>query len=129
MAEPIRETTQTTTQAGNTVQTTEQVVDHQATKAHRQNVASRIIWFIVGIINVILAIRFVFVLLGANAANGLADFVYTVSQPLVSPFFNLFNYQYIDDGARFEVFTLVAIVVYTLIGWGIAKLVTITQDR
>ena len=129
MAEPIRETTQTTTQAGNTVQTTEQVVDHQANKAHRQNVAARIVWFIVGVINVILAVRFVFALLGANAANGLADFVYTISRPLVSPFFSLFNYQEIDAAGRFEAFTLVAIVVYTLIGWGIAKLTTITQDR
>jgi hypothetical protein len=40
--------------------------------------------------------------------------------------FNYHNYTY--GTSRFEVYTLVAIVVYSLIAWGIAKLVTLNRD-
>ncbi len=74
-----------------------------------------------------LALRFVFALLGANPANGLADFIYTVSHPFVAPFFNLFGYNFTSGSARFEMFTLVAIALYALVAYGIAKLFTINR--
>jgi YggT family protein len=97
-------------------------------QAHTANVAERIVWLVAGTIMTLLALRFVFALFGANPNNGLAQFVYSVSHPFVAPFFNLFNYNYIDNGiGRVEIFTVVAILVYGLIAMLIARLVSINR--
>jgi hypothetical protein len=96
--------------------------------AHRQNVAARVIWFIAGVILTLLAFRFAFVLLGANAGNGFANFIYDASRPFVQPFFGLFNYDFQAGRAHFEVASLVAMAVYAVIAAGLARLVTITRD-
>jgi YggT family protein len=93
--------------------------------AHPMTIVARIISFITSAILAILAVRFVFVLLGANPANGIANFVYNVSEPFVSPFFTLFNYEFVNGTARFEGFTLVAMLIYALVGYGLARLMTI----
>jgi uncharacterized protein YggT (Ycf19 family) len=86
---------------------------------------ARIIWLITAIVLTILALRFAFVLFGANPDNSIANFVYNVSGPLVAPFFNLFNYNAVNGIPRFELFTLVAMAVYALVGWGIAHFLTL----
>lgn len=91
--------------------------------------AARIIWFITGVILVLLGFRFVFALLGANPANAFANFIYNASHPFVAPFFGLFGYDLQYGVSRFETFTLVAMLVYLIIGWGLAKLVTIGRPR
>ncbi|MBP9853138.1 MAG: YggT family protein [Patescibacteria group bacterium] len=92
---------------------------------HRMNMAERFVWIIAGIIIGLLAFRFVLRLLGANPANGFADFVYTISHPFAAPFFSLFNYDQDLLNGGFELGTLVAIIVYALVAWMIAKLVTL----
>jgi uncharacterized protein YggT (Ycf19 family) len=87
---------------------------------------ARIIWFVAGVILLLLAFRFLLSLLGANTTNGFANFIYTTSHPFVAPFFGLFNYNNIQYGAsRFEVYTLIAMLVYTAVAWLLAYLVTI----
>lgn len=95
----------------------------------RSNIVARIIWFIAGVLLVLLAFRFVFALLGANPQNGFANFIYTVSHPFVAPFFSLFGYGYRYGVSRFEIYTLVAMAVYAIIAWGLARLVTLAQPR
>jgi uncharacterized protein YggT (Ycf19 family) len=92
---------------------------------YRMSVAERVIWFVAGVIISVLALRFVFALLGANPNNAIANFIYTVSHPFVAPFFSLFRYNYAAGASRFEIYTLVAIVIYSLIAAGLARLVTI----
>lgn len=92
---------------------------------HRMNVAERVIWLIVGVIMGLLALRFLLRLLGANQNNGFADFIYSISQPFASPFFGLFNYTADLGRGRFEFETLVAILVYGLLGWLLAKIATV----
>lgn len=82
------------------------------------NVLTRIIWLIAGIILLLLAFRFVLSLLGANTTNGFAQFIYNTSHPFVAPFFGLFNYNNIQYGiSRFEIYTLIAMLVYAAIAW------------
>ena len=66
MEEPDEQVRQTTTQLGNTRETTQEVRRPKERSARKQNVASRVIWFIAGVLLVILGIRFVLVLLGAT---------------------------------------------------------------
>lgn len=90
---------------------------------------ARIIWYIAGIILVILAFRFVLALLGANPSNAFANFIYSVSHPFVAPFFSLFGYRLQYGVSRFEVYTLVAMAVYAVIAYGLVRLVTIGRPR
>src|SRR6266576_2531157 len=87
------------------------VVEPVARDNYALDVLTRAVWFVAGVILVMLAFRFVLALGAANPANGFANFIYTTSHPFVSPFFNLFNYGYINGLSRFEAYTLVAMAV------------------
>lgn len=91
--------------------------------------AERVVWFITGALLVLLAFRFVLALLGANPNNAFADFIYTASYPFVAPFFGLFGYDLQYGVAKFETFTLIAMAVYAIFAWGIAKLLTLNRPR
>lgn len=117
--------TQTTTTQAVPAETVAEERPVTAQTDHRMNVAERIIWTIFGIIMGLLALRFLLRLLGANPNNGFADFIYTLSQPFASPFFGLFNYDVNLAQGRFEFETLIAILVYALLAWLLAKIVTI----
>lgn len=127
MALAHREIRQTTVHDGNAVETSREVHDPVVTEEHRANVAERVVWFVAGVLLVLLGLRFIFALLAANPNNGLANFVYTVTHPFVAPFFGLFRYNYTNGVGRFEIYTLVAMLIYALIAWGLARLVTIRR--
>lgn len=129
MSEEVQKVRETTTQSGDTVQKTTEVSDPHAAGEHQRNVAERVVWFVAGVLLALLGIRFIFALLGANQANAIAEFIFTTTNPLVSPFFNLFSYDnYVYGVSRFEIFTLVAMLFYAFIAWGIAKLVTLNRE-
>jgi len=92
------------------------------------NTAERVIWYIAGVLQVLLAFRFILALLGANPANQFANFIYSASHPFVAPFFNLFGYDLRYGVSRFEVFTLVAMLVYAVVAWGLSRLFTLPRD-
>ena len=87
---------------------------------------AQIIWYIAGVLLVLLGFRFVLALLGANPANQFANFIYSVSHPFVAPFFSLFGYDLRYGVSRFETYTLVAMLVYLVIAWGLVRLVLLT---
>ena len=109
-----------------TPERTTRVIESDSRPAGRA-IASRIVWYIGGVLLVLLGFRFILALLGANPLNGFADFVYTTSHPFVEPFFSLFNYRVQYGASRFEEYTLIAILVYGLIVFGIAKLFDIEK--
>jgi uncharacterized protein YggT (Ycf19 family) len=91
-----------------------------------RNVMSQVIWFVAGLILLLLAFRFILSLLGANPANSFANFIYNASHPFVAPFFGLFRYNNYQLGvSRFEIYTLFAILVYAAVAWGLSALVNI----
>ncbi len=92
-------------------------------------VLSRVIWYIVGFIIVMLALRVLLLLLGANKGNAFVDLVYGVSGVFAWPFYGIFGYEPTYGKSVFEVSSVVAMLVYALIGWGVAKLVTIGQKH
>ncbi len=89
----------------------------------------RVIRYIVRVLLVLLAFRFVLALLGANPANAFANFVYSLSTPFVAPFFTLFGYRVAYGVSRLEIFTLVAMAVYWLIAEGLVRLVMINRTE
>ena len=91
------------------------------------SMVARIINYIFGILLSLLVIRFVLSLLGANQGNPFADFIYSLTYPFVAPFFGLFGYTMKYGVARFELETVVAMIVYALVAFGLVRLVTINQ--
>lgn len=89
--------------------------------------AERIVQYILGVVEALLAIRVVLSLLGANRGNAFAGMVYSITAPLVSPFAGLLGYQFQAGVARLEIETLIAMAIYGLVGWGISKLFTLKR--
>jgi hypothetical protein len=86
--------------------------------------AAAVVWFIVGAVDIFVAARFLGKLFGASAHSAFVNFIYSVSGPMVAPFTGIFG----DTGSRtntFETASLVAIVVYAVIGWGLVVLIRI----
>ena len=84
--------------------------------------AVQVVWFLVGLLDVIIAIRFVMKLLAANPASGFVTFIYNLSEPPVAPFRGIFGSP-ATGGSVLEPASLVAIVIYSLIGWGIVAFI------
>ncbi len=86
------------------------------------NMVARVIYTISAVITSLLALRFLLSLLGANPANSFANLIYSLSRPLVAPFFGLFNYNAQLGIARFEFETLIALIVYGLLAWILVRI-------
>src|SRR2546426_4777655 len=93
--------------------------------AKRRGTAAKLVqlvWLVFGIVEALIAIRFVLKLLGANPSADFARLVDGVTAPLVAPFVGLFATPRLG-GSVFEPQALVALVVYLLLAWALAKLV------
>jgi hypothetical protein len=85
--------------------------------------ASRIVWTILGIVETVLALRFILKLIAANPAAGFTDFIYSASSPLIQPFLNVVRNVRADaSGGTFEWNTLIAMLAYWLLAWVIVRL-------
>lgn len=87
---------------------------------------TQIVWYLLYLIEVLLAFRFLLKLTQANSAAGFTRFVYDYSHPLVAPFLNVFGVS-LTDGAVLEWPTLLAMFVYWLIAYAIIKLIMVGQ--
>lgn len=92
-------------------------------------IIQRIVWYIVGFIIALLTLRIVLLLLAANQGNAFVDFIYGLSGFFAAPFYGIFSYQPTYGQSTFEISSVVAIAIYALVGWGIAKLFTLTSTR
>lgn len=77
-------------------------------------------------VEVILGLRFVLKLFGANATNGFVGWVYEMSGVLLEPFRGIFSTQVFENQYVLEFSTLFAMLIYAIIGmlltWLIAAL-------
>jgi uncharacterized protein YggT (Ycf19 family) len=77
---------------------------------------------------VLLALRFVLLLLGANQNAGFTEFIYSITTPFMAPFVAVFGKAQFDR-AVFDWSNLLAIVIYLLIGWLLTALVAAITPR
>lgn len=128
---------QTVTQTDETgVDATGTPVEQQTKRVQTEAVAGpkttlqNVVWYILGVVEVLLALRFILKLFGANTASSFVNFIYSVSGVLSAPFDNVFGVAQTaagDTRSVFEPSILVAAAIYALIAWGIVKLITINQ--
>jgi hypothetical protein len=76
--------------------------------------ARRVLSLLFGILFVLIGLRVLLLLLVANQANAIVDFVYSVTEPFVAPFRGIFQFDQVSPGGAsvFDVGALVA-----LVGW------------
>jgi uncharacterized protein YggT (Ycf19 family) len=83
----------------------------------------QVVWWVVGVIDTLIAIRFLLRLFGANPAP-FVRFIYDLTWPLVAPFHGIFNTAQVDRSVL-EPESIVAIIVYLLLAWGVVSLIRI----
>ncbi|MBA3788989.1 YggT family protein [Patescibacteria group bacterium] len=82
---------------------------------------TQIVWYILALLEILLAFRFVLKIAAANPNSGFASFIYGVTWPFAEPFATVFRLTKIA-GSVFEWTTLLAMLVYLIVAWGIIKL-------
>jgi hypothetical protein len=100
----------------------QQVVVHKTRSSGNRAITGVISW-VTGAIEVLLAFRFGLLLFGANPEAGFVDFIYTLSRPFMVPFEAVFGTTDTGLGSVFDWSTLLAIIVYAVIGWGLISLI------
>jgi len=81
----------------------------------------QIIWYILGVIEVLLAFRVILKFLGANAFSGFTNFIYAISGPFALPFSGILGTT-VSSNLVFEWSTLIAMAVYAIVAYGIVAL-------
>lgn len=82
---------------------------------------TQIVWYILGLIEILLAFRFILKLFGANAAAGFTSFIYGATYIFAAPFLSVFRITKVA-GSVFEWTTLLSMFVYWVLAFGIIKL-------
>lgn len=82
-----------------------------------------IISIILGVIEFFLGFRFLFKLFGANSSTPFVRWLYDTTEPLLNPFRNMFPAPKIEGVYVVEFTTLVALLLYMLLGYLILELV------
>lgn len=88
---------------------------------------TQIVWYILGLVEVLLAFRFILKLLGANAEAGFTSFVYMITAPFAAPFVTVFKVSK-AQGSVFEWTTILAMFVYYVVAWGVIKLLVMGKS-
>ena len=102
--------------------------DRAAEQQLRLYKAEQVVWLIFGIIEILIGLRVFLKIIGANPANGFAHFIYGVSALFLGPFFGLTSSP--SSGRMvLEVPSLIAMIVYVLVAWGIIQVLRLIFVR
>ena len=102
-------------------------VSHQASDSQT---VENTIYFVFGILEVLLVFRLFFKLTGASLASGFVSFIYTLTGIFVLPFMGIFHRGVatgFETASILEPETIVAIIVYMILAWGIVKFIQIVS--
>ncbi len=109
---------------GDVLQRQERVYDNPAQRrANLWNGLTMTVYFLLGLVEVLLGLRFLFRLLGASEASGFVRFLYDLTYPLAHPFAGIFTDPAIGNSGVFELSTLIAMLIYALLAWGVVALI------
>lgn len=123
MAEILKETITTQNEGPKAAVTTE-----SKRVATGSQTVEYLIYFFLGLLEILLAFRLVLKLMGASVASGFVSFIYGITGVFIIPFEGIFRSGFtkgIETTSVLEPSTLVALIVYAVLGWGIVKLTRI----
>lgn len=111
-----------------TVTTRENNVNPAKREATGPQTIAYLIYFLFGVLEILLAFRFVLKLLGASLSSGFVSSIYDISSIFILPFEGIFRTgttQGVETTSVLEPATLVAMIVYAVLAWGVVKLISI----
>ena len=89
---------------------------------------TQLIWLFLGILEALIGLRFIFKLIGVNAAAPFAKLIYGFTDLFVMPFQNLIGTPAAGNMVL-EISSIIAMIVYLLIGWALVKIVYVLFYR
>ncbi len=130
MAEIIKETV--TTQEDNTNTVTTTPVKRGATKATSSQTVQYLVYFFFGALEILLVFRLILKLTGANILSAFVGLVYGLTGVFILPFEGIFRRgftQGLETTSVLEPSTLIAIIVYAVLAWGIVRLLRVLSGE
>jgi hypothetical protein len=101
-------------------------------KSHNNTLKFRkIVYYILGVLEVFFAFRLIFKLLGANPASYFVSLIYSTSGIFLTPFNGIFRTAVnngIETRSILEPTTIIAIIVYAIFAYGIVRLIEIIKN-
>ena len=92
----------------------------------------RIIYYLLGALEVLFALRLGFKILGANTESIFISVIYSVTDIFLAPFNGIFRSavtQGIETESVLEPAVIIAMIVYALLAWGIDRFINIMNNR
>lgn len=123
MAQIVKETVTTRKQGPTAARTTE--IKGVATGS--QTIVY-LVYFVFGVLEVLLVFRLILKLMGASTLGAFVNFIYGLTGLFILPFEGIFRKavsEGIETASVLEPSTIVAIIVYAVVAWGIVMLVRI----
>lgn len=108
--------------------TQQTVRDVAAERRMRVFQVTRLTWGFLSLLEIMLGLRFLLKLIGANGASGFGSLVYGTTGLFVAPFTGLLSFWSSGDSIL-EVTTLVAMAIYALLFWGFVRVVGMVMER
>ena len=105
------------------------VVEKTGTGKHT---GEKVVYYIFGVLEVLFAFRLIFKILGANPNSGFVSVIYAITHVFLFPFEAIFRSASttgIETAAVLEPGTIIGMIVYALLAWGIVKLIVILRKR
>lgn len=90
--------------------------------------ATQMIWLLFGLLEAVIALRVVFKLIGVNGENPFAALLYGFTGLFVAPFASLIGAP-AAEGMVLEISSIIAMIVYLLIGWALERIVSVLFYR
>ena len=90
--------------------------------------ATQLVWLLFGILEALIALRIGLKLIGANPDSPVAVFIYGVTSLFLAPFAGLIGTP-AAGGMVLEISSVIAMVVYALIGWALERMIWVIFYR
>ena len=87
---------------------------------------TQIVWYIIYVLEVLLAFRFVLKILGANPSAGFTNFIYSITYVFAQPFLSVFRITYVQ-GSVMEWTTVLSMFVYWIVALAIISLLHMSK--
>jgi len=87
---------------------------------------TQIVWYLLSLLEILLALRFALKLIGANSEAGFTSFIHTVTWPFTAPFLTVIP-ETAMAGGTLEWATLLAMLIYWLVATGIIRLLHMSK--
>ncbi len=89
----------------------------------------RIIYYLFGLLELLLAARVILQLLGANDNNAVASIILGLSQPFIALFATLFSNPALGTRSVLELTTIAAMIFYAVVAWLLGRLLWLVLSR